>query len=295
MKICSATWRLPTAFQSNLRFWQVVEKRLLCFRLALRAFFSSLMTDSDLLKNTRSTRNTTGMGWGFSLCTVDDDDSDSEPEDASTGSHNSPAPSPDLPISEGLRLVRDLDLGARQDTAIFKSNPWTLAKLRAAARKPPSISHSIGHSGLPSALPQALVSTPIPKARSILDPHPKSCVPSQPTLCSKKPRRKKEELSPRTRRKLRRKPSSVANPAAVGPNPDHLPGPPSVCLDPPEIYTPSKFSEATFAHPRPSPVENCTAREQEGIQPSSLGAHSKGPYFSSPGETTPHALRIHLT
>jgi hypothetical protein len=180
------------------------------------------MTDTDLLKNTRNTRNTAGIGWGFSLCTADEGDSDSELEDASAGSHNSPVPSPDPPVSEELRLVRDLDLGARQDTAIFKSNPWTIAKLRAATRKPPSITHSTGLSGLPSAPPQALASTPTSKARSILDPHLKNRVLPQPTLCSKKPPKQKEKLSPpRTKRKL----GSVANPA-MGPNPDHLPGDP---------------------------------------------------------------------
>jgi len=245
------------------------------------------MTDTDLLKNTRNTRNTTGMGWGFSLCTADEGDSDSEPEDALAGSHNRPAPSPDLPVSEELRLIRDLDLGARQDPAIFKSNPWTIAKLRAATRKPPAITHSTGLSGLPSAHPQTLASTPTSNVRSNLDPHLKNRVPPQPTMCSKKPK----VSPPRTRRKL----SPVANPLAVGPNLDHLLGPPSIYLGPPALYKPDKITEAIVAQPRPSHVENCTSCEHGGIRPSSLGMHSKGPHFSSPGETTPHVLRIHLT
>lgn len=228
------------------------------------------MIDNDLLKNTRNTRNTTGMGWGFSHCAIGEGDSDSELEDASTGSHSSLVPSPDPPVSEELRFVRDLDLGARQDTAIFKSNPWTIAKLRAATRKPPS---STGLSGLLPAPLQVLASTPTSKARSILDPHLKNSVLPQRTLCGKKPLGQQKMLSSiRTKPKL--------NPPAIGPNPYRLPGLPPICLDPPVTCKSDKFAEGISAQPRTPPVENCMSRE-------SLGTRPKGPPFSSPGETTP--------
>lgn len=234
---------------------------------------SSLMTDTDLLKNTRNTRNTTGMGWGFSLCAADEGDSDSELEDASTGSHSSLVPSPDPPVSDELRLVRDLDLGARQDTAIFKSNPWTIAKLQAATRKPLSSTHCTGLSGLPTAPLQIPASTPTSKARSILDPPLKNSVLPQRTLCGKKPPGQQKQLSPlQTKRKL--------NPPSMGPNPYRLPGLPPICLDPPGTYKSDKTTEAILAQPRTSPVENYTSRESQGT-------HSKGPPLSSPGETTP--------
>ena len=249
------------------------------------------MTDADLLKNTRNTRNTTGIGWGFSLCIADEGESDSEPEDASTGPHSSSGPSSDPPISEELRIVRDLDLGTRQDTAIFKSNPWTIAKLRAATRKPPPIAPSTGHSGLSSIPPEALTSTRTTKARCILDPHLKKCVELQPTPRGEKSPSQRKKLSPsRTKRKL----SPVANSKAMRPNPYRLPGGPSICLDSPEIYRPGKTADAIMAQPQPSRVENRNAdssREQEEkIQPSSLETNSKGP----PGKNTPYILRCHL-
>ena len=238
------------------------------------------MTDTDLLKNTRNTRNTTGMGWGFSLCAADEGDSDSELEDASVGSHSSLVPSPGPPVSEELRLVRDLDLGARQDPAIFKSNPWTIAKLRAATRKPPSNTHCTGPSALPPAPHQALASASTSKARSIPDPQLKNRVPPQHTLCGKKPPRQQKKLSPpRTKPKL--------NPPAMPLNLYSLPGLPSICLDPPAARRSDKFAEAILTQPRTSPVKNFTSREQEGLRPSRLGTRSKEPPFSSPGETTP--------
>lgn len=239
------------------------------------------MTDTNPLKNTRNTRSTTGMGWGFSLCTADEGDSDSELEDASVDSHRSLVPSPDLPVSEELRLVRDIDLGARQDLAIFKSNPWTIAKLRAATRKPPSNTHCAGPSALPPAPHQVLASASASKAQSIPDPQLKNRVFPQHTLCGKTPPRQQKELSPRANRKL--------NPPAMPPNPYSLPGLPSICLDPPTAHKSDKFAEAILIQPRTSPIKNCTSREQ-GIQPSSFGTRSKEPPFSSPGETTPSHL-----
>lgn len=279
----------------NLEFWQVVEKQLLCPRLDLRAFLSSLMTDTDPLKNTRNTRSTKGIGWGFSLCAADEGDSDSEPEDASSGSYSSSAPSSDPPVSEELRFVRDLDLAARQDTAIFKSNPWTIAKLRAATRKPPTIMPFTGFSGLPPVIPEALTSTPTSKARSTLDPYFKKCVQPQPTRCNKKPSNQKRKLSPpQTKPEL----SSVTNPKAIRPNSDRLPEVPSICLHSLEIHKPGKTTDALLARPRPSTVVNrdiATSHAQEEIQSSISDTYSKGLPFPCPGENPPGILRVHLT
>ena len=251
------------------------------------------MTDTDLLKNTRNTRNTTGIGWDFSLCTADEGDSDSEPEDASTGSHSSPAPSPDPPVSDELRFVRDFDLAARQDTAIFKSNPWTIAKLRAATRKPPPMTPYTGLSGLPPVPHEALTSTPTPKPRSTLDPYVKKCAQPQPTSCSKKPSNQKRKLPPpRTKGGL----SSVANPKAAHPNSDHILGVPSICSHSVEIHSPGKTTNALLAQPHPSTIVNrdvATSREQKEIRSSRFEMRSKEPPFPRPGENPWNRLRVY--
>lgn len=41
-----------------------------------------------------------------------------------------------VPISEDARLLREIDLSSRPDDAVFKSNPWTIAKVNAASRPP---------------------------------------------------------------------------------------------------------------------------------------------------------------
>jgi hypothetical protein len=41
-----------------------------------------------------------------------------------------------LTISEDARLIRQMDLSLRHDEAVFKPNPWTIAKVNAAARPP---------------------------------------------------------------------------------------------------------------------------------------------------------------
>jgi len=246
------------------------------------------MTDTDLLKNTRNTRSTTGIEWCFSLCTADEGDSDSEPDDASAGSDGNSIPSSGPPVSEELRFVRDLDLAARHDTATFKSNPWTIAKLRAATRKPPLVMPSTELSELPPVPPEALTSTPASKPRLILDPHAKKSVeiqPPQPTLCGKKPTSQNQKISPpRTKRKL----GSVPNPMAMHPNPDCLLGVSSEYLDPLAIYNPSKTAGTHVAQPLPCPIEKRNAatprKQKEENQPSSFEVQSKGPPFPSPGE-----------
>jgi hypothetical protein len=252
------------------------------------------MTDINLLKNTRNTRNPTGTGWGFSLCTADEGESDSEPEDASTGSHSSSAPSLDAPISEEIRIARDLDLAARQDAAIFKSNPWTIAKLRAATRKPPPSTPSTGKSGLSSALLRTLTSTQPALARSSLDPHLQRRTQPQPTLCGEKLPRRNQKLSPpRTKRKL----SSDANSRAMRPNTNHLPGVFPICLDSSATHNPGKRADAMLAQTRASPVDNfnaVTPRKQcEEIQPSSMEAHSKWSPFPPASENFLDVSRIH--
>lgn len=247
------------------------------------------MTDTDLLKNTRNTRNTTGIGWDFSLCTADEGDSDSEPEDASTGSHSSPAPSPDPPVSDELRFARDFDLAARQDAAVFKSNPWTIAKLRAATRKPLPITPCTGLSGLPPVPLEALTSTPTPKPRSTLDSYVKKCAQPQPTPCSKKPSRKLPP--PRTKGGL----SSVANPKAADPNSDDIPGVPSIRLHSVEIHSPEKTTDTLLAQPHPSTIVNrnvATSREQKEVRSSCLEMRSKEPPFPRPGENPWNRLRV---
>lgn len=50
---------------------------------------------------------------------------------------NSPAasnPEPAQVISDDTRLLQDLDLASRQDEAVYKPNPWTIAKVNAAVR-----------------------------------------------------------------------------------------------------------------------------------------------------------------
>jgi hypothetical protein len=295
LKIRSATWTPPFAFQCNFEFWQVVEKQLLCSRLA---FLFSLMTDTNLLGNTRITRNTSGIGWVFSLCTADEGESDSEPEDASTGSHSSSAQSSGPHVSEHLRLVRDLDLGARQDAAIFKSNPWTIAKLRAATRKPPPIPFSTGCPALSSVPLGALtsnVTTRTTKTQAILDPYLKKRVKPQPTPCDEKFPSQTFVSPPRTECNS----SSVANSMAICPNPNRLPGALSMCLVSPAIQRPTKTADTISAqpkHPRPSGLENrnaATSHEQEEIQSSTLETHPKGPPFPPAGGDTPDVLRIH--
>lgn len=41
-------------------------------------------------------------------------------------------------ISEDARLIKELDLSARHDEAVFKANPWSIAKVNAAARVQPT-------------------------------------------------------------------------------------------------------------------------------------------------------------
>ncbi|KAI0080454.1 hypothetical protein K474DRAFT_257280 [Panus rudis PR-1116 ss-1] len=64
--------------------------------------------------------------WSYNLhsrSNCDEEDSDEETP-----------PSSQLRISEDARLMRDLDLASRKDEAVYKPNPWTIAKANAASR-----------------------------------------------------------------------------------------------------------------------------------------------------------------
>lgn len=68
-------------------------------------------------------------GWSFSLRESGDDDLSEDSDD--TGSQCCLTPAEELE-----RLARDIDLSSREDCAQFKQNPWTIAKINAATRKP---------------------------------------------------------------------------------------------------------------------------------------------------------------
>jgi hypothetical protein len=46
------------------------------------------------------------------------------------------------PISEDAKLLMDFDLSSRRDEAVFRANPWSIAKVNAAARPLPSTSRA---------------------------------------------------------------------------------------------------------------------------------------------------------
>ncbi|TDL24578.1 hypothetical protein BD410DRAFT_896770 [Rickenella mellea] len=63
--------------------------------------------------------------WSFNLrCgDYDDSESDDDTDPPSTTSESSDA-----------RLIKELDFGSREDTAVFKANPWSIARVNAASR-----------------------------------------------------------------------------------------------------------------------------------------------------------------
>lgn len=67
--------------------------------------------------------------WSHDLCSMarSDDDSNSD-----TGSPT--APSSASALSTDARLIQELDLSRRHDEALYKPNPWTIAKINAATR-----------------------------------------------------------------------------------------------------------------------------------------------------------------
>lgn len=72
-----------------------------------------------------------------------DSDSDSEPDppgrEACLGSSEGSS-TLQQPISEDARFMLDLDLSSRHDEAVFKPNPWSIAKVNAAVRPRPTAS-----------------------------------------------------------------------------------------------------------------------------------------------------------
>ena len=78
--------------------------------------------------------------WSFSLrsnnYTYYDSSSDDGQEDSPQGSSNiRSAADRTQPASEEARLLGDLDLASRTDSASYKPNPWSIAKANAASRE----------------------------------------------------------------------------------------------------------------------------------------------------------------
>ncbi|KAJ8692598.1 hypothetical protein PTI98_009896 [Pleurotus ostreatus] len=68
--------------------------------------------------------------WGYSLrgndFIDDQDEDDGAPDDLSTKSH----------LPNETDMLNDLDLSTREEAAVYKPNPWTIAKINAASRRP---------------------------------------------------------------------------------------------------------------------------------------------------------------
>lgn len=64
----------------------------------------------------------------------DDDSDDDSPPDRDSGLGSSDDSGQCAPISEDAKLIKDLDLSSRHDEAVFKPNPWSIAKVNAAVR-----------------------------------------------------------------------------------------------------------------------------------------------------------------
>lgn len=64
----------------------------------------------------------------------EDDAGDDSPPDHDSGLGSSDDSHRDASISEDVKLIGDLDLSSRHDEAVFKANPWSIAKVNAAVR-----------------------------------------------------------------------------------------------------------------------------------------------------------------
>ncbi|TCD67357.1 hypothetical protein EIP91_000224 [Steccherinum ochraceum] len=84
-------------------------------------------------KATATAKNvTTSPSWSYDLhSTTFHNDSDAS-------ENNSPcqASGQQVTLSEDAKLLEELDLTSRQDQAVFKPNPWTIAKVNASSRPP---------------------------------------------------------------------------------------------------------------------------------------------------------------
>ncbi|GBE84006.1 hypothetical protein SCP_0510650 [Sparassis crispa] len=83
------------------------------------------------------------QGWSFNLRAYDfssgsDSDNDGDGTVASTNlsavAHRSPHDQSST-VSDDAQLLRDIDLSSRTDSAAYKPNPWTIAKVNATSRK----------------------------------------------------------------------------------------------------------------------------------------------------------------
>ena len=117
------------AFQ---RQWQLWASRIAClsppqtslvFKLAMAPARRPVRVDSGCWSRNLRTNN-------FSDSDSDSDDSSPTGRDSGLGSSSDRPP----PISEDARLIKELDLSSRHDEAVFKPNPWSIAKVNAAAR-----------------------------------------------------------------------------------------------------------------------------------------------------------------
>ncbi|TFY63033.1 hypothetical protein EVG20_g6491 [Dentipellis fragilis] len=85
------------------------------------------------LAYTKPRTNRSCSDWSFSLrsyCTFDDSD-DSDGTTQTSPSTSQPK------LSEDAKLLASLDMSSRQDDAVYKPNPWSIAKVNAASRPAP--------------------------------------------------------------------------------------------------------------------------------------------------------------
>ena len=93
------------------------------------------------------------VGWSRSLRYSNYSSSDSDSDTKPPG-RQSALGSSESTLSEDARLVRDLDLSSRRDDAVFKPNPWSIAKVNAAARsREPSRTNSLATKAPPRRQP----------------------------------------------------------------------------------------------------------------------------------------------
>lgn len=93
-----------------------------------------------------SRRPATDSGWVFSLRQnnhyADDSSSDSDEDEEATeksSDDKNRTTAISKQVSEDARLLEQLDLGSRTDTAMYKPNPWSIAKANASARPKPAL------------------------------------------------------------------------------------------------------------------------------------------------------------
>ncbi|KAI0065043.1 hypothetical protein BV25DRAFT_126476 [Artomyces pyxidatus] len=129
-------------------------------------------------------------GWSFNLRTYN-----RHPE--SSDSDSSPPHSPSVanpPLSEEAKILLDLDISTREDTAVFKRNPWSIAKVNAASRPAPSADLQSKPTSKPSDKqrkpPQGRIADLLRKqAQAPSAPDGKGLKPGLPTRPAKESRR----------------------------------------------------------------------------------------------------------